>query len=248
MRPGAVSEHDCGRVRVRLRDGAEKRLAFFVTRLAFSRWIQASIVPNLEIGTLIRCMLSHLSTLGGLPLVAVFLHPKSASWSTDPVAFHWTAATAEMAMRLGFGIELDPVRSFFHPNAKERRLSDLVRLALSERGPFETLVDVSGKLEDWTRESNHGRSVRDSGLAPAILFEEERIRLRPLKEKPEDIPFRFAVWVRANGTVLFEGNVLFVSPEVANRYATLNLYPDRVQLVAGSYEAWQAWPPSDQHE
>ena len=35
LRPGAVSEHDYGRVRVRLRDGAEKRLAF-------SRWIQAS--------------------------------------------------------------------------------------------------------------------------------------------------------------------------------------------------------------
>lgn len=246
--PGAVSEHDYGWVRVRLRDGADRRLAFFVTRLPFSRWTQASILRNLEIETLIRCMLAHFAALGGLPSVAVFLHPKPVRWCADPVAFHWTAAIGEMALRLGFGIELDPARSYFHSNTKQSRLSDVLRRALSKLGPFEDSVDVSEKVEDWTYASNHSGGSRDSGLTPATLFEKEQRRLRPFENNPEDIPLRFTVWVRANGTVLFEGHALVLSPELRNRHATLNLYPDRVQLVADQFEVWHPWPPDKRHD
>jgi transposase len=45
---------------------------FFATRLKYSRWVEVTIVPDERAETLVRTMVDHFASLGGIPLLAVF--------------------------------------------------------------------------------------------------------------------------------------------------------------------------------
>jgi hypothetical protein len=76
-----------------------------------------------------------------------------------------------------------------------------------------------------------------SGKTPSILLAEERQRLRPLKIEPRDLALRFPVVVGPRATVIHDNQSYTMPVESAGLVGALNLYPDRVTITAGRYEA-----------
>ena len=106
--PGEFSQHDFGQVDVRYLRGRRERIHFFASRMKYSRWIEVSLVPNEQVETLTRAMVSHFASIGGIPLLAVFDRPKTVAikWSSDGKVTQWNPTFAAVAMELGLGVEL----------------------------------------------------------------------------------------------------------------------------------------------
>ena len=75
--PGEFSQHDFGQVDVRFVDGRKQRVHFFASRLKYSRFVAVSIVPNEQVETLVRTLVRHFTSFGGVPLLAVFDRPRT---------------------------------------------------------------------------------------------------------------------------------------------------------------------------
>jgi hypothetical protein len=82
-----------------------------------------------------------------------------------------------------------------------------------------------------------------------ILLAEERQRLRPLKVQPHELALRFPVLVGPRAAVIHDGQSYTMPPEAAGLVGMLHLYPDRVAIVAGRYEAThpRSLPPPLMH-
>jgi len=76
-----------------------------------------------------------------------------------------------------------------------------------------------------------------SGRAPSVLLSEERQRLRPLKVDPRHLALRFPVLVGPRAAVVHEGVSYTMPPEAVGLIGMLHLFPDRVAIIAGRYEA-----------
>jgi transposase len=105
---GEFSQHDFGHVDVRFLGGGQTRVHFFASRLKYSRWVEVTIVPDERTETLVRTLVDHFATIGGIPLLAVFDRPKTVAlkWNTDGQVTEWNALFAGVALDLGLGIEV----------------------------------------------------------------------------------------------------------------------------------------------
>ena len=70
--PGEIARHGFGQVDVRFKDGAERTLTFFVSRLEYSRFVVASMVQDQSVETCVRMLAAHHAAMGGVPLMAAF--------------------------------------------------------------------------------------------------------------------------------------------------------------------------------
>ena len=70
--PGEIARHGFGQVDVRYREGGERTLSFFVSRLEYSRYVVASLVPDQSVETCVRMLAAHHAVMGGVPLLAAF--------------------------------------------------------------------------------------------------------------------------------------------------------------------------------
>jgi hypothetical protein len=61
--------------------------------------------------------------------------------------------------------------------------------------------------------------------------------LRPLKVALRDLALRFPVLVGPRACVVYEGQSYAMPPEAVGLIGVLQLFPDRVHIVAGRYEA-----------
>src|SRR5262249_42250785 len=107
---------------------------------------------------------------------------------------------------------------------------------------FVNEADMERQLGDWLREHNTRTPTELSGKTPAILLAEERQRLRPLRPHPRDGALRFPIVVGARATVVHDGQSYAMPPESVGLVGALHLYPDRVSITAGRYEATHARP------
>lgn len=74
---GEFAQHDFGEVNVTYENGVRERLHFYAGRLKFSRSMQVKTVPNQEIESVIRGMLSFAAKVGGMALINVWDRPKT---------------------------------------------------------------------------------------------------------------------------------------------------------------------------
>jgi transposase len=83
--PGEFSQHDFGEVRVRYQNGTEEIVHFFASRLKYSRWAEVTLVADEQVESLVRALVDHVASFGGIPLVAVFDRPKTVAlkWGRD---------------------------------------------------------------------------------------------------------------------------------------------------------------------
>ena len=106
--PGEIARHGFGQVDVRFREGGERTLTFFVSRLEYSRFVVASIVPDQSVETCVRTLAAHHAAMGGVPLLAAFDRPRPIGVRADDdgQVTEWDPAFAYAALELGVGVEV----------------------------------------------------------------------------------------------------------------------------------------------
>ena len=236
--PGEFSQHDFGQVDVRFLDGTKKRIHFFASRLKYSRWVEVTIVPDEQTETLVRTLVDHFATIGGIPLLAVFDRPKTVAlkWAKDGQVTEWNALFAGVALDLGLGIE---VCWPFSPEQKGsiENLVGWVKGSFFKQRRFLDDADLLTQLAEWRTEVNTQRPCRATRVIPAVRLEDERPRLRPVKVAPAQLALRVPIVVGPTAAVLHDTHPYSMPPDSIGIPGTLFLYRDRVRIVAGRFEA-----------
>jgi transposase len=236
--PGEFSQHDFGQVEVRFLDGTRKRVHFFASRLKYSRWVEVTIVPNECAETLVRALVDHFAAIGGIPLLAVFDRPTTIAlkWTKDGQVTEWNALFAGVVLDLGLGIELCwPARP--EQKGSIENLVGWVKGSFFKQRRFLDDADLLAQLTEWRTEVNTQRPCRATRVIPAVRFEDERPRLRPLKVAPAALALRVPIVVGPTGAVLHDTHPYSMPPDAIGIPGTLFLYRDRVRIVAGRFEA-----------
>lgn len=234
--PGEISRHGMGQVDVRLKGGEVRSVNFFATRLEYSRWIAVSIVEDQSIESLVRALVHHFDAIGGIPLLAAFDRPKPIGIRSDRdgQVIEWDSAFAYAAIQLGLGVEVRARRGA--DRGPGTNLGNWVKHFFFKSHTFVNDADTERQLTDWLCDLNT-RTTELNAKTPAILLAEERQRLRPLKFDPRNLGLRFPVVVGPRAVVVHEGQSYTMPAESVGLVGALHLYPDRVTIVAGRYEA-----------
>lgn len=236
--PGEFSQHDFGEVDVRFLDGTKKRIHFFASRLKYSRWTEVSLVEDERVESLVRAMVDHFASIGGIPLLAVFDRPKTIAlhWGRDGVVTEWNSTFASVALDLGLGIELCWPKSPEQKGSVEN-LVKWVKGSFFKQRRFLDQEDLLRQLQEWYVEINTQRPSRATGAIPEERMKQERPRLRPLKVFPAELALRIPVSVGPTGAVVYDTQTYSMPPDSMGIPGTLYLYRDRVRIVAGRFEA-----------
>jgi hypothetical protein len=234
--PGEISRHGFGQIDVRFRDGEQRTINFFASRLEYSRWVAVSVVDDSSVESCVRALVHHFDAMGGVPLLAAFDRPKPAGVRSDKdgQVIEWDPAFAYAAIQLGLGVEVRARRGA--DRGPGTNLGNWVKHFFFKARTFANEADIEKQLSEWLREHNTRMPTELSGKTPAILLAEERQRLRPLKVDPRDLALRFPVVVGARATVMHDGQSYSVPSEAVGLVGALHLYPDRVTIIAGRYE------------
>ena len=234
--PGEIARHGFGQVDVRFRDGGERTLTFFVSRLEYSRFVVASLVPDQSVETCVRTLAAHHAAMGGVPLLAAFDRPRPIGVRADDdgQVTEWDQGFAYASLELGVGVEVRARRGA--ERGPGTNLGNWLKLAFFKAATFADEADAAEKLGEWLREYNAEPQNEVAGKAPAILLAEERQRLRPLKLQPRDLALRVPVLVGPRASVVYEGQSYAMPPEAVGLIGMLRLYADRVEIAAGRYE------------
>jgi transposase len=235
--PGEIARHGFGQVDLKFRDGSERAVNFFVSRLEYSRFTAASVVPDQSLETCVRTLIAHYRALGGVPLLAAFdrARPIGVGSDRDGRVHEWEPAFAYATLQIGLGVEVRARRGA--DRGPGTNLGNWLKLSVFKDASFADEAEAARHLAVWLREHNDTPQMDIGGKTPAVLLAEERQRLRPLKIEPHELALRFPVLVGPRGAVLHEGQSYAMSPESVGLAGALHLYPDRVSIVVGRYES-----------
>ena len=236
--PGEFCQHDFGQVDVSFLDGTRKRVHFFASRLKYSRWTEVSLVEDETAESLVRALVDHFASMGGIPLLSVFDRPKTIAQRSDRdgQVTQWNPAFAGVALDLGLGIELCWPRSPQQKGSVEN-LVGWVKGSFFKQRRFLDHEDLLQQLREWLLEVNIQRPSRATGVIPQERMKEEAPRLRPLKVTPAELALRIPITVGPTGMVLYDTHEYSMPPDSLGIPGTLYLYRERVRIVAGRYEA-----------
>jgi transposase len=234
---GEFSQHDFGQVDVRFTCGRVKRVHFFATRMKYSRWTEVSLVADQQVESLIRALVDHFASIGGIPLLAVFDRPKTIAikWGGDGKVSQWNPSFSAVVMELGLGVELCWPYSPQQKGSVEN-LVGWVKNSFFRQRRFVDEEDLHNQLHHWLEEINTRRPSRATGEIPQVRLEQERTRLRPLSVSPADLAIRVPVRVGPTAMVRYGGQLYSMPPDTISLSATLMLYRDRVRIVAQRHD------------
>ena len=235
--PGEISRHGFGQVEVKFKDGEQRVVNFFGSRLEYSRWVSVAIVEDQSVEACVRALVQHFDAMGGVPLLAAFDRPKPVGIRADKdgQVSEWDPAFAYAALQLGLGVEVRARRGA--DRGPGTNLGNWVKHFFFKSRTFTDAADMERQLAEWLREQNTRMPTELSGKTAAILLAEERQRLRPLRLDARDVALRFPVVVGPRATVVYDGQSYSMPPESVGLVGALHLYPDRVEITAGRYDA-----------
>lgn len=236
--PGEFSQHDFGQIDVRFVDGRKKRVHFFASRLKYSRFVAVSLVANEGTETLVRSMVRHFVSFGGVPLLAVFDRPRTIVTKSGRgrQVQVFNATFAEVMLELGIGAEMCAPRSGNQKGTVEH-LVKWVKNTFFKWRKFIDETDLQTQLAAWVHEVNFQTPSRATKAIPETLRQKESARLRPVRVLPESLAIRVPVFVGPTAEVMFEGAPYSMPPSAANVPGTAFVYEDRIRIVAGRHEA-----------
>jgi transposase len=236
--PGEFSQHDFGQVDVRFVDGRKKRVHFFASRLKYSRFVAVSLVEDECTETLVRTLVRHFVSFGGVPLLAVFDRPRTivTKGGRGREVQTFNATFAEVMLELGVGAEMCAPRSGNQKGSVEH-LVKWVKNTFFKWRKFIDEADLQSQLGAWVHEANFETISRATKAIPETLRLKESERLRPVRVLPESLAIRVPVFVGPTAEVMFEGAPYSMPPEAANVAGTAFVYEGRIRIVAGRYEA-----------
>jgi hypothetical protein len=225
--PGELSRHDV--IDVTIGEKA-KRTRLFVSRLEYSRFVAATVIEESGLEPIARALCSHFAAFGGVPLLATFDSTRVGVAGTEEVAL-----LAYLGIDLGVGIELPEAN---RPRTRATsRLARMIRVEL-----LRPLTQINSKQELLARvsafvDARNTQPGTDTAVAPIMLREEERRRLRPLRVSPADLTLRVPVVVQPGGVIAHDGRRWDVRAAVPGTSGMLYLSRDRVRVVAGNASA-----------
>jgi hypothetical protein len=239
--PAEIVRHGLGQADVCFADGQTQSVDFLVSRLEYSRFSTISLIADQGVETLVRCLVGHYQVMGGVPFLAAFDRSKPIATRTDRdgQVLEWDPAFAYATIQIGLGVEVRARRGA--DRGAGTNLSNWVKHDFFRDRTFTGEIDLDRQLQDWLAKVN-GTSSSQNGSqignqTPAVLLAEERQRLRPLKVTPESLALRVPVVVGPRAAVLHEGQSYSVPPDAVGLVGALYLYPEKVIVVAGRYEA-----------
>jgi hypothetical protein len=244
--PGEIARHGFGQVDVTFRDGRTRPVMLFASRLEYSRFAVASVVPDQTVETCARTLVAHYGVMGGVPLLAAFdrVRPLGLGSDKDGKVTEWDPAFAYVALQLGLGVEVRARRGA--DRGPGTNLGNWLKLGFFKDGAFTDEADVAAQLSEWVRDQNEQPQTESGGRSASVLLAEERQRLRPLKVEPNDLALRFPVLVGPRGVVIHEGQSYAMPSESVGLAGALFLYPDRVTIVVGRYQSTHPRHPQPQ--
>ena len=238
--PGEIIRHGLGQVDIRFSDGQTRSIGFLVSRLEYSRFTVVSLVPDQGVETLVRSLVRHYQSIGGVPLLAAFDRPRPIATRTDQdgQVLEWDPAFAYAAIQIGLGVEVRARRGA--DRGPGTNLGNWVKHAFFKDREFVGEIDLDRQLQEWVAKINGANSTENGtqiGTQTAsVLLAEERQRLRPLKVTPDDLALRLPMVVGPRATVLYDGQSYAMPADAVGLVGALYLYPDKVVIVAGRYE------------
>lgn len=235
--PGEFSQHDFGHVDVRYVDGRKERVHFFASRLKYSRFVAVSLVKNERVETLVRSLVDHFVSFGGVPLLAVFDRPRTVVQKSGVgrEVERFNPAFAEVMVELGVGVEMCAPRSGNQKGSVEH-LVKWVKNTFFKWRKFVDERDLHTQLAGWVHEVNFETVSRATKEIPETLRKKELPRLRPVRLTPETLALRVPVFVGPTAEVMFEGRAYSMPPRAANIAGTAFVYRERIRFVAGRFE------------
>jgi hypothetical protein len=229
--PAESSYHDLGEADVDVDGGERRRLRFLVSRLAYSGWLEVSLVERDDVECVARALVTHFAAFGGVPYLARFERPKPVAEVTGPQGetVVWNTSMACLAADLGIGLTLR------RPRALARRVKE----QFFQGRTFSDPADVANKLAGWCEATNVQTPADPAAgsVTPATLMLEERRRLRRLTMTAADLEVREPVFVAPGGIVIHDTHVYSMPQGVVGRMGSLLLGRDRVRIVADGVEA-----------
>ncbi len=239
---GEFSQHDFGQVDVHFTDETVKRVHFFASRLKYSRMIAVTIVPDERVESLVRALVQHFESFGGVPLLSVFDRPKTVAieWKKDGTVTKWNSTFLPVVSELSVGVELCWPYQPQQKGAVEN-LVGWVKGSFFKQRRFVDERDVREQLAAWHGDVNDERPSRATGEVPRVRWErDEQKRLRPLRLKGEGLELRFPVHVGPTGMVTHETCRYSMPPETMGLPGTMYLGVDTVRLVVGRHNVTHA--------
>jgi hypothetical protein len=203
---GERSRHDYGLIKVE-KIGA---LRLFVSQLKYSGFLCVSALEDFRPESLTRALLHSLESFGGVPLILEWENTRNLVLSFEPSP-QWSPCLAQAALDFRCVLEIASSR---------KRLLHWVRRQFVER------AEAERDLFESVQRSNE----------KAVLFREERGRLRPLPCPISEYGVKVPSWVSEEGWVRFEKIRIPMPRSTWDGAATLHLYPDRIRVVAGSHD------------
>jgi hypothetical protein len=221
--PGVASEHDFGEAEVQFANGATRTISFLVSQLVFSSLIRVSIVADLGVEAILRGLVAHFESLGGVPLVAILRRGKPLLGGRAGQTV-WDWAVAQLALELGSAITFKPPR---RGSRSSERPGARVRTRLFQRRVFADMRDLATSVTRWEAVCNASVSAGEQ--------DDDRRRLRPLPLDQGDLALRVPAGVRPDATVSFAGVSYSVPRDAIGLLATLHVYRDRVRVNVGRH-------------
>ncbi|MES1204513.1 MAG: hypothetical protein ABUS79_01125 [Pseudomonadota bacterium] len=239
--PAEIVRHGLGQVEVRFSDGQTRTVGFLASRLEYSRYTAVSVVVDQGVETLVRTLVRHYEGLGGIPLLAAFDRSKPIATRTDAdgQVVEWDPAFAYAAIQIGLGVEVRARRGA--DRGAGTNLSNWVKTGFFKDRTFAGEPDLERQLEEWVAKMNGAQAPENGNQlghqTPAVLLAEERQRLRPLKVTADNLALRVPVVVGPRAAVLYDGQSYAMPADAVGLVGALYLYPDKVIVVAGRYQA-----------
>jgi hypothetical protein len=221
--PGVASEHDFGEAEVQFANGAKRTVCFLVSQLVFSSITHVSLVADLGVEAILRCLVSHFAALGGVPLVAILRRSKPLVGGRAGQHV-WDWAVAQLALELGSAITFRPPRR--GSRARERP-GARIRNRIFQGRVYADMRDLTTAISRYETASNASLS--------ATTQEEDRRRLRPLPWEPGEFALKVPAGVRPDATVAFAGATYSVPRDAIGLLATLHVHRDRVRVMVGRH-------------
>lgn len=165
----------------------------FVMVLAFSRHQYAEIVLRQDVETWLGCHRRAFEWFGAVPHKIIIDNPKCAITKAcyhDPIV---QRSYAEFAQGYGFIISPCPPRD----PQKKGRVESGVKYVKNNFVPlryFRHLVDANQQLKEWILEKAGNRIHGSTHEKPLILFQTEKLFLKPLPDNPPEL----AIWEKVS--------------------------------------------------
>jgi transposase len=234
--PGEFSQHDFGQVAIRYVSGKSELVHFFASRLKYSRFAHVVLVPDERVEPLVRSVIEAFDAFGGVPLVGVFDNPRTIVTFRKDRIIEWNVTFGQAALDLRFAPELCWPRRANQKGAVEN-LVGWVKSSFFKVRRFHDREDLARQLKEWLAEVNERRPSRATGVPPLERLKAERDRMRPLQFRPEEYALRFPIVVGPTGLVDHDGYRYSMPPRSIGIPGTLFLFPEKVRIVAGPFEA-----------